>query len=208
MTLTLNLQSGKSLVAEVAAKDAEAGRLLLERLADRAASLGPGTAVDVELDWARVRLRADEHRVYVDEPEYGGDARRFRPSLAITARLKSAQRQLMRRLNIRPQPVQARQYVHVSKQAMSAPSVVGFRREEENGPFTGWEIISTAEAPEFASFGYYRVDELAAQHPAWIIGLPLPAGWSLRFVGNTLIDCVSPAGETHAVVLSFEGAVA
>jgi hypothetical protein len=124
----LDLQFGKWLVAEVSDKDAEAGRRLLERLAPHAASLVPGTTVDVELEWACIRLRADEDRVYAEEPNYALDAHDFRASLAITALIEATQHRLMRRLNINPQRILARQYVHVSSEAMDAPWVSARRR--------------------------------------------------------------------------------
>ena len=116
----------------------------------------------------------------------------------------SARDWVMQRLDLRPTPVRAGQYVHVSQRAMHDPSVVGHRREGEGEPFTGWEIVSTREAPGSASFGYYTVEELAAQHPEWMAALHLPPGWSFRFAGHTLVDAVSPQGTTHTLKLAVD----
>jgi len=118
--------------------------------------------------------------------------------------LEHQTRQLMHRLNIQPQPVREEQYVQVSITAIDAASVVGFRRREEDGPFTGWEIVATTDVPESARYGYYSVRELAALRPAWLVGLQLPTGWAFRFDGNTLVDCVSDKKVTLPVNLRVE----
>ena len=115
--------------------------------------------------------------------------------------LEHQTRQLMRRLNIQAQPVREDQYVQVSMTAFDAGCVVGFRRQEEDGPFTGWEIVATTDEPESAKYGYYSVQELAALRPSWIVGLQLPTGWAFRFDGDTLVDCVSDKKLTSLVNL-------
>jgi hypothetical protein len=112
-------------------------------------------------------------------------------------------RRVLEALGAAEQRVHAEQYVHVSSSAIDAPGIVGYRRNEQD-PFTGWEIIATTEDVESATFGYYSVRELSAKRPEWLIALPLPAGWSFRFVGKTLIDCVSPDGETHPMNIFVE----
>jgi hypothetical protein len=204
MRLTLDLTSNKILVTDVDARYATIGRMLLERLAAPASALDAGESITVELDWATVRLQAYKHVAIAEEPDYGHDATCFHPSLTFTSLLWSAQQRLIGLLNIDAQPVGAMQYVHVSNQAMRAVSVVGHRRDEEDGPFTGWEIVSTTDVLDSASFGYYMVRELTEQRPAWLVALYLPPGWSFRFVGNTLVDCVSVHGETYTVNLSID----
>ena len=118
--------------------------------------------------------------------------------------LEHQARQLMHRLNIHPQLVREDQYVQVSMTAFDAASVVGFRRQEEDGSFTGWEIVATTDVPESARYGYYSVRELAALRPSWLVGLQLPTGWAFRFDGDTLIDCVSDKKVTLPVNVQVE----
>lgn len=114
----------------------------------------------------------------------------------MTPVLELHSRELLQRLNVAAEPVGDEQYVHASNAALRAVSIVGVRRKEDD-PFTGWEIVAASEDPGAAQFGYSTVKELAAEHPAWLVALQLPVGWAFRFVGNTLVDCVSPEGVTH-----------
>src|SRR5690349_12353707 len=121
----------------------------------------------------------------------------------MTPALEQYTRDLAQRLSITMTPVRDEQYVHVSEAALSAPSVVGVRLSD-SGPFTGWEIIATSEVDERPQFGYVSVRELAAEKPVWLVGLQLPVGWAFRFVGNTLIDCVSDSGKTIPLKISVD----
>ena len=203
MRLTLALPADRVLVAEVDPGHEAAGEMLLARLAAPASGLSAGESATVDVDWAPLRLRADERLVVAEEPEYGREGAPFHPSLTVTSALWAAEQRLIAELDLTPEPVTAMQFVHVSDEALRAGSVVGHRRERASGPFTGWEIVSPTDELEAASFGYYTVRELAARRPAWLAALSLPRGWSFRFVAETLVDCVSPAGETHAVGLSI-----
>lgn len=201
MRLTRALPAGRALAADVDDADEAVGRMLLERLATTASALPAGASSTVDVDWATLRLRAAGQLVAAEEPGYGRDGEHFRPSLARTSRIFAAQRQLIAQLNVEPEPVTATQFVHVSAGAMGAAVVVGHRGDDESGPFTGWRVVSTTDEVETASFGYYTVRELARQRPAWLAAMILPRSWSFRFSGSTLVDCVSPAGETYAIGL-------
>jgi hypothetical protein len=117
----------------------------------------------------------------------------------------TARARLRTRLAVAPRPVGATEFVHVSNAAMRAASVVGHRRAGERAPFTGWEVVAVGEALDPAAFGYYTVSELAEARPSWLAALELPDGWSFRFVDDTLVDCVSPAGETVPIGLRVRG---
>jgi hypothetical protein len=201
--LTLALPAGRALAADVDDADEAVGRMLLERLATTATALPAGASTTVDVGWATLRLRAAGQLVTAEEPGYGRDGEHFHPSLARTSRIWSVQQQLIARLNVEPEQVTATQFVHVSAGAMSAAEVVGHRGDDESGPFTGWTVVSATEVLETASFGYYTVRELARQRPAWLAAMILPRSWSFRFSGDTLIDCVSPAGETSEIGLSL-----
>ena len=123
----------------------------------------------------------------------------------MTATIEQHIRDLSRRLAIQSQAVGDEQYVRVSERATSAPSVVGVRSPDTD-PFTGWIVVATSETPAQARFLVYSVRELLAEHPAWQLGLQLPVGWAFRYVGNTLLDCVSETGETHDVRISVDRA--
>ena len=114
----------------------------------------------------------------------------------MNAVIESQMRELLKRLDLRGHPVRDEQYIQASKGAVESPSVVGFRREDDGGPFTGWEIVATAENTETAQFGYYSARELAALRPEWFVAMSLPPGWAFRFEGNTLVDCVTDAHQT------------
>jgi hypothetical protein len=121
----------------------------------------------------------------------------------VSAALDHYAHELRQHLNVPLQPVRDEQYVRVSEAALRAPSVVGVRVEDKD-PFTGWQIVATSETPAQAAFGVLNVRELASEHPAWLLGLQLPTGWAFRFVGNTLVDCVSENGEIHSVRISVD----
>jgi hypothetical protein len=111
---------------------------------------------------------------------------------------------LAHRLGVDALPVRDEQYVQVSRAAIQSDSVFGFRREADDGLFTGWEIFSTDEKLELAQNGYYSVRELAALRPEWLIALRLPVRWTFRFAGKTLIDGVSASGETIALNMQVQ----
>lgn len=203
MRLSLDLPGGRALVAHVDPGHEQVAQMLLARLVAQASRLSMGESATVDVDWATLRLRADERFVVAEEPEYGCDDAPFHPSLTATSAIWAAEQRLIAQLDITPEPVTAMQFVHASDEAMRAECVVGHRRDRASGPFTGWEIVSPADALDSASFGYYTVRELAARRPAWLSALSLPRCWSFRFVADTLHDCVSPAGETRAVGLSI-----
>ena len=203
MRLTLALPAGRALAADVDEADEAVGRMLLERLATTASALPAGASTTVDVDWATVQLRAAGQLVTAEEPGYGRDGEQFHPSLARTSNIWAAQQQLIAQLNVEPESVTATQFVHVSTGAMAAAEVVGHRGDDASGPFTGWTVVSTTDVPETASFGYYTVRELARQRPAWLAAMILPRSWSFRFSRSTLVDCVSPAGETYAIGLSI-----
>jgi hypothetical protein len=118
--------------------------------------------------------------------------------------LEQQARQLMRLLNVQAQPLRDEQYVQVSRMAIEGASVVGFRRQAEEGMFTGWEIVDTTEDLASARHGYYSVRELVALRPEWLVALQLPANWAFRFDGDTLIDCVSDTKVTFPVNMKVE----
>lgn len=204
MKLTLRLSSGKSLSAEVNDSDGAGAYAWFERLIAPASALDAGQATEVELDWAVLRLEADENEVQVLEPDYSvTDPDRFVTGVARTGRVFSTQVQLMQMLQLPAESVLAQQYVRIAESALNGVSAFGHRFPETESLFTGWQISSAASAAD-DTFGQFSVRELAHRHLAWIVGLCLPSGWSFRFAGNSLIDCVAPTGQTHAVMLSID----
>jgi hypothetical protein len=113
--------------------------------------------------------------------------------------------QVARAAGVTPLPPGDDEYLHVSFAAIEAHSILGVRREDEGQPFTGWEIISIAEDVETAKFGYFSTIELEAVRPEWMMALALPAGWSFRFEGTTLVHCMNPAGVTIPMQLAAFG---
>lgn len=203
MKLTRPLDSGLTLVAEVCNECGDLGPQLLERIAPAADRVQVSGTATVALDWATLRLRATNGEVRVGEPEYRSDPAHFTDSMVRTSRVLLIQHKLMRSLGVEAQPVSATQRVRISSDALSATSIVG-RRERETDPIaTGWQFIAASEEGN-QEFGLYTVRQVAEQHPHWCAALALPAGWTFRYVGRTLIDCVSPSGETHKVMLSVE----
>ena len=202
MRLEREVPGGRVFVAHVDAGDEAVGRRLLERLEAPASALPAGGSVMVDLEWATVRLRATGKHVVADEPDYGLGGDRYHASLTLTARICAAQARLATRLHVTPAPVTATQFVQVSTAAMQDGSVVGHRCDDERDPFTGWTIVSSADVLDEARFGYHTVRELARDRPAWMVALILPRSWSFRFEGDSLVDCVSRAGETHAIGLN------
>lgn len=204
MKLSLRLSSGKTLSAEVNEPDERDAHAWFERLRAPASKLGTGETTEVVLDWAVLRLVADANEVRIFEPDHSfADPGRFVPGVAATARVFRAQAQLMQLLRLVPEPVRAPQYVRVAQAALKGVSAFGHRFAESETGFTGWQI-SSAASPEADTFGQYSVRELAHLRLAWVVALCLPAGWSFRSAGNSLIDCVDPGGQTHAVMLSID----
>jgi hypothetical protein len=153
MRVTIDLPSGKLLASEVGEAQEACARDLLGRLAARASTLAPGETVSVYVGWATLRLSASSQLVVAEEPDYLNNPARFISSLMITCRVFDAQRQLREMLNIVEQPVSAQEYVRVSNDAMQAVSVVGYRHAENEEPFTGWQVVSTAP-PEEIKWGF------------------------------------------------------
>lgn len=204
MRVSIDLPSGRPLTAEVDDAHAARGHELLARLRKPAATLADRGTVDCELDWATVRLRATADAVVVTEPDYARDPAHFVPSLSVTCRVFDFQQMVLQAVGVDGQPVAAHQHVRVSLAAMRSTSVVGNRQPELEEPFTGWQLVSTASAADDKVGGLYTVRELAAHRVAWILGTVLPVGWSFRCVGSTLADGVSPAGRTHAFLISLD----
>ena len=119
----------------------------------------------------------------------------------MTPDFERQQGELLSLLGVEGRPVDESNYVHVSDSAERAASVVGVHIADQP-PFSGWQILATTEAPALAKFGYCTVAELRDAHPAWLLALPLPAGWAFRCVGDTLIDCVFEGGERKVVNMS------
>ena len=204
MKLHLRLPSGKTLSAEVADRDAPDDHAWFERLREPAAALGPGQSIELALDWAVLRLEDHADGPRLLEPDYAGtELDRFVPGVAATDRVFGAQQALMRTLRLTPQPVGAEQYLRVSAAALRQVSVVGHRHAESAPEFCGWQIVSV-DTDDDEPFGQYRVRELARLRLAWMVALGLPVGWSFRYAGHTLIDCVAPDGHTQAMRLSFD----
>ena len=203
MKLSTDLASGKALVSEVAEAGENCGRELLGQLATRAAALSDGDTQIVDIDWTVVRLRAESQTVVAEEPDYARNAGEFVPSLSVTCHILGLQRKLLGTLNAEDQPVGGQQYARVSLEALRAASVVGHRLKDDEKPFTGWQIVSTAPVRN-QNYGLYSIRELAAQRLEWLVAMRLPTGWSFRYVGRTLVDCVSLAGRTFELNLSVE----
>ena len=204
MKLNMHLPSGRTLSADVSDTEIEGAHAWFDRLNAPASALVTGQTVEVELDWATLRLKAQGKEVQVFEPDYSApDAVRFVPGVATTDQVFAAQERLMRALDLVPQPVHGQQYVRVAESALNSTSVFGHRFAETESEFTGWQIGSSAPA-EGESFGQYSVRELTHRNLAWLVAMCLPTGWSFRFAGHTLIDCVAASGQTHELMFSIE----
>jgi hypothetical protein len=204
MRLSADLSSGRTLVTDVDDTLATCGRELLAELTSAARELSDAGVVEVEVAWAIVRLHAVGDHVFVEEPDYSHDPSRFTSSLSITCRIVDMQRMLLHRVGADGDYVTAKQYVRVSREAMQSISVVGHRHHDV-APFTGWQIVSARTTdPKGDDHGEYAVCELAAHRLAWIVAMVLPHGWAFRYVGNTLVDAVSPQRETHELNLSVD----
>lgn len=204
MRLSIDLPSGRSLVTDVDEAHAACGRELLGRLVPPAAALPDGAAMEVELDWATVRLRANAEEVVAEEPDYPLDPSRTKPSLSITSQVFDLQRQVLQMVGGAGEAVTAGQYIRVSQDGMDSVTVVGFRHQEDEPIFSGWQLVSPGSIAQNEVFGLYTARELAAHRLVWIVALVLAAGWSFRCVGNTLVDAVSPAGQTYTVQASLD----
>jgi hypothetical protein len=142
--------------------------------------------------------------VSVEEPHYDDpNATDFVASVARTGRIFAKQEWLLQTLGVEGHAVDAGQYVRVSSVALHAVSVVGYRRPESELTFTGWEIVS-ASSPTSKGYGLYALRELSRLRLVWIAAMILPTGWAFRFVGQTLVDCVSPQGETREIMVSID----
>jgi hypothetical protein len=203
MNATHKLKDGRTLSAEICDECGDLNARLLVRLASAASAVREGSAVVVELDWATLRLRAASGQVRVEEPDYRRNPENFTDTLVRTSRVFAAQEKLMQVLGVVAEPVSAGQYVRVSNDALTATSIVGTRERETDRIASGWQLIAASESGN-EQFGLYKVSQLAGQHPSWCAAFALPPQWAFRFVGNTLIDCLTPAGETRSVMLSVD----
>jgi hypothetical protein len=205
MKISLPLASGKTLDVDVPDAAVPGAPAWLQGLVPVASALATGHAAEVEVEWAVLRLEADGGRVRVSEPDYASPAatHAFVPGVAATNRVFAAQEQLLQLLRVDPQPVRAAQYLRVGQSALAEVSAFGHRFPEPASEFAGWQICGT-EQPTGDTFGQYTVRELAHLRLAWIPALCLPTGWSFRFAGKSLVDCVTPAGETREVMLSLD----
>ncbi len=190
-------------MADVDETDDACGRDILARLVSTAGDLREGENREVVIEWAVVRLAATSNLVVVQEPDYRRNPNEFIPSMATTARLFCKQRNILEQLGLSGEPVEASQYARVSTAAFGAVSVLGRRERDPENAFTGWQIESTDPSANDA-FGMYTVREIAAKRLIWMAPLALPPGWAFRFVGNTLMDTVSPTGDTHTPLLSID----
>lgn len=203
MRVSIDPPSGAPLVTEVDESQAECGRELLRRLGAPAATLAGSGMVDVDISWTTIRLRATPDEVVAEEPDYAGDAGHFTPSLSVTCHILDVQRDMLLTVGVDGEAVAPDQYVRVSRDAMQSTSVVGHRQPDPEAPFTGWQIVSAGTADE-AEFGQYAVRELARARLAWIAPLVLPTGWAFRCVGHTLVDALSPQGQTFELLVSVD----
>ncbi len=203
MRVSIDPPSGAALVTEVDESQAECGRELLGRLAAPAATLAGSGMVDVDISWTTIRLRATPGEVVAEEPDYAGDAGHFTPSLSVTCHILDMQRDMLLTVGVDGEAVASDQYVRVARDAMDSTSVVGHRLPELEAPFTGWQIVS-AGTPDEAEFGQYAVRELARSHLVWIVPMVLPTGWSFRCVGHTLVEALSPQGQTFELLASVD----
>lgn len=202
MRLAVDLPSGRSLLTEVDDSLTDCGRELLGRLVAAAATLAAGGTIDVDVAWTTIRLSATADGVIAEEPDYAHPDR-FTRSLSVTCRILDMQREVLRTVGAHGEPVTARQYVRVSREAMRSTSVVGYRDRDLEAPFTGWRIVSAASTDE-TEFGMHTVRELAACCLVWIVAMVLPVGWSFRCVGHTLVEAVSPEGQAHELLVSVD----
>ncbi len=203
MKKSLSLSSGHELIADVCDDCANIGDELFARLAEPAGRLKSGETATTELDWATVLLRAEEQSIFVDEPDYAYDSSRFVESLRVTSQVFLLQRQLLQMVGAMAQPVAAQNYVRVSDDALRAISVIAHRFAEADPILTGWQVISPASDQNNA-FGLYTVRELTVNHLVWCVPFVLPAKWSFRFAGTTLLSCESPNGEKNDVMLPID----
>ena len=203
MRVSIDPPSGAPLVTEVDESQAECGRELLRRVVAPAATLPGSGTVDVDIAWTTIRLRPTADEVVAEEPDYAGDAGRFTPSLSVTCRILELQREMLRAVGVEGEAIAADQYVRVSDDAMHGTSVVGLRQPDPEVPFTGWQLV-TAGISDETEFGQYAVRELAQSRLAWIVPLVLPTGWSFRCVGHTLVEALSPQGQTFELLVSVD----
>lgn len=203
MRVSIDPPSGAPLVTEVDESKADCGRELLRRLVAPAATLSGSGTVDVDISWTTIRLRATADEVVAEEPDYAGGTGRFTPSLSVTCHILELQRDMLRAVGAEGEAVAADQYVRVSRDAMHGTSVVGLRQPDPEAPFTGWQLV-TAGISDETEFGQYAVRELAQSRLAWIVPLVLPTGWSFRSVGHTLVEALSPQGQTFELLVSVD----
>jgi hypothetical protein len=203
MRVSVDPPSGAPLVTEVDESQAECGRELLRRLVAPAATLSGSGMVDVDISWTTIRLRATADEVVAEEPDYAGDTGRFMPSLSVTCHVLDIQREMLLTVGVDGEAVAADQYVRVSREAMHSTSVVGHRQPEPEAPFTGWQMVSAGTADD-TEFGQYAVRELARSRLVWIVPMVLPTGWSFRCVGHTLVEALSPQGQTYELLASVD----
>lgn len=119
-------------------------------------------------------------------------------------RIHELQQELASRLGLQPQPLAPAQYVRVETSALQADAVVGRRSDDEQDPFTGWELVPVSGSSAGWEFGQYSASELARLRPAWLVPLCLPMGWSFRCAGDTLVDVVDPQGVTRSMMLKLD----
>lgn len=203
MKLTHPLESGMKLSAEVGEDCATTAAGLLARLAPFAAGMHEGDTRIAVIDWATLRLHAASGEVIVEEPDFGGNPTQFQPWMVSTSRIFMRQKQMLSLLGITGVPTSADQFVRVAEDALHAVSVVGHREHATEAIISGWQLI-TANSSNNTRFAQYSVRELAALRPAWCAALALPPQWAFRFAGNTLMDCLSPGGQRHSLLLSID----
>jgi len=204
MIITTPLKNGRRLLADIDPPCADAARALCQRLVATAEPLQDSQTIEVEIDWAKLRLVDKPGEVQVEEPDYRAAATQFLPSLRATAWVFTLQAELTTRFSLQPLPLKVSHYVRVERAALTAVSVVGKRLPDMQEPFSGWQIVSASSSQGQHDHGQYSAFELATLRLAWMVPLCLPVEWAFRCVGQTLVEVVTPEQDTWPMMLSLD----
>jgi hypothetical protein len=202
MKLTMPGSDNLVYVTEVADDLRDQATILLGQIASRSPELD--LDAPARLDWGVVKLERQGNEVWVNEPDYRHDPRRYIPGMNFTCAVVRAQQCTHDRLGVSAEPVRYDQSILIYPRALSERPIAAIRQKGETPRDSGWRVFAVEQIDWALEPRACYVYQLAVKRAALLAALSLPVGWSVQLEGETLKQAAAPDGSAFVVDLPIE----
>jgi hypothetical protein len=190
--------AGRQMRAAARAEQAPLVDDVLRVIARIAENDPPRDGLSVRLGWTVLTLAADGDGFVVCEPDFANDPLAgHRPEIAASLDVLAGQSAFARACGVEPVDAGFDSLVIVAAGALTAPSIQGFREEQDDPEDSGWTLTeggagkASNDADDYEAIHSYR---LLALRPAILPALVLPPNYGFILDAGKPLRVVAPNG--------------